>query len=71
MSDPFSLGAYSYIPIGATPEDMDALAEPIYNGRVMFAGEHTISAHNATVHGPVISGLREAQRLDKEAYLYK
>ena len=70
-SDPYSLGAYSYIPVKATPEDMYTLAEPMYDGRVMFCGEHTIPEHNASVHGPVISGLREARRLDKDAHLKK
>lgn len=68
-TDPYSLGAYSYFPVDSTIEDMDALADPIYDGQVMFCGEHTIKEHNASVHGPVISGLREARRLDKGAYL--
>lgn len=70
-SDPYSLGSYSYFPVKAAPKDMDTLAEPVYDGRVMFCGEHTIPEHNASVHGPVISGLREARRLDKDAHLKK
>lgn len=68
-TDPYSLGAYSYFPVGSTLDDMDALSEPVYGGRVMFCGEHTIKEHNASVHGPVLSGLREARRLDRGAHL--
>ena len=50
---------------------MHTLAEPAYDGRVMFCGEHTIPEHNASLHGPVISGLREARRFDKDAHLKK
>ena len=68
-SDEFALGAYSYMPAKATLDDFDTLAEPIYDGRVMFCGEHCIKEHNASVHGPVISGLKEARRLDKDAHI--
>ena len=43
----------------------------IIDGKLMFCGEHTIAEHNASEHGPVISGLREARRLDKGAYIEK
>jgi len=57
------------MPAKATLEDFDTLAEPIYDGRVMFCGEHCVKEHNASVHGPVISGLKEARRLDKDAHI--
>jgi polyamine oxidase len=66
-SDPFSMGSYSYIPVGAKPADFDTLGEPF--DRVLFAGEHTIQPHHQTVHGAVLSGLREATRLGAEATL--
>ncbi len=67
-SDPFSRGSYSYFPAGSGPEDMDALAKPVL-GRLLFAGEHTISQYNATAHGAMLSGLREAQRIEPKAVL--
>jgi monoamine oxidase len=60
--DPYALGAYSYIAVGATPADMDALAEPVA-GRLFFAGEATNSHHWAAAHGAYTSGLREAARI--------
>jgi polyamine oxidase len=61
--DPLALGCYSYTPLGSTPSDFDDLAAPEWNGRLLFAGEHTSSNYNATVHGALLSGLREADRL--------
>lgn len=61
-TDPWFGGSYSYLPVGASPDDMEALAAPI-DGRVLFAGEATIADHYQTVHGAMLSGLREAERL--------
>ncbi len=63
-TDPFSLGSYSYLPPGATAADFDQLAEPV-GARLFFAGEATSSKQNATVHGAMLSGEREAARLLK------
>lgn len=60
--DPFALGAYSYIAVGAAPEDMDILAEPIDN-KIFFAGEATYRQHWGTTHGAYSSALREAARI--------
>ena len=60
--DRFALGAYSHVPVGATPADFDALAEPV-GTRLLFAGEATCRQHWACVHGAHVSGLREAARL--------
>ncbi len=60
--DPFARGSYSYIPVGGSPADMDALAEPL-DDRVLFAGEATERNYYGTVHGAFLSGLREARRL--------
>jgi len=60
--DPFARGSYSYIPVGATPMDIDMLAEPLA-GRVLFAGEATYRHHWASAQGAYVSGLREAARL--------
>jgi monoamine oxidase len=61
-SDPFAQGAYSYIALGATPDDIDALAAPV-GERLLFAGEATIRTHWACMHSAYVSGLREAARL--------
>lgn len=60
--DPFALGAYSYLAVGATGADRDALAEPLA-GRLYFAGEATWKPHSATVHGALLSGQRAAQAI--------
>lgn len=61
-NDPFSGGAYTHIPPGAHPADVDLLGEPI-SGRLLFAGEHTQSARMAYADGAMTSGIREAKRL--------
>jgi len=65
-SDPYSLGAYSYVKVGATPADMRALSEPIGQA-LYFAGEATHPRQWATVHGAYLSGLREAARISGDA----
>ena len=60
--DPWALGSYSFVPVGASRGDMDALAEPVA-GRLLFAGEATVPAWYGTVHAAMGSGLREARRL--------
>ena len=60
--DPFARGSYAYIPVGATPADIDGLAAPV-GGRLFFAGEATYRHHWAGAHGAYASGLREAARL--------
>ncbi|MBY0277889.1 FAD-dependent oxidoreductase [Candidatus Binatia bacterium] len=62
LADPFARGSYSYIPVGATPDDMVALGEPA-GPRLLFAGEATVPAYYGTVAAAMISGLREAERL--------
>ena len=61
-TDPYSGGAYTHIPPGATPADADLLGEPV-GGRLLFAGEHTQSARMAYADGAMTSGIREAKRL--------
>jgi monoamine oxidase len=60
-SDPFARGAYSHVPPGATPADIEALAEPVA-GRLHFAGEHTARMHWAAMQGALTSGLRAASQ---------
>jgi polyamine oxidase len=61
-TDPYSGGAYTHIPVGADPADLDLLGEPI-GGRLLFAGEHTQSARVTYADGAMTSGIREAKRL--------
>ena len=61
--DEYSLGAYSYLRPGATPDDFDSLARPEHRGRVLFCGEHTSRKYPATMHGALLSGVREAKRI--------
>lgn len=60
--DPFSRGAYSHVPVGATPGDYDRMATPA-GSKLFFAGEATARAYPATVHGAYVSGVREARRI--------
>ena len=50
-SDQFSFGSYSHVPVGATDKDFDIMAEPVANGRLLFAGEATSRRYPGTVHG--------------------
>ena len=61
--DPYSMGSYSFIAIGASSEDFIHLAEPMGDGRILFAGEATHEEFYQTAHGALLSGLREAERL--------
>ena len=65
-SDPFSLGSYSNIPPGASPDDLHQLALPVAD-RVLFAGEATYYDFHGTVHAAILSGIREAKRLGANA----
>ena len=60
--DPFARGSYSYIALGATPDDIEALAAPV-GDRLYFAGEATYRHHWGSAHGAYASGLREAARI--------
>jgi monoamine oxidase len=62
QADPFSLGAYSYVPVDAIMAP-SALAEPVAD-TLFFAGEATNSNGNAaTMHGAIATGYRAAGEL--------
>lgn len=60
-ADPFSLGAYSCVPVGASHTMRERLAEPV-DGALHLAGEATHAQYPATVHGALLSGWRAADR---------
>lgn len=60
--DPFALGSYSYLPVGATPRDRQRLARPVA-GTLYFAGEAINTAYPSTVTGAYLSGRSAAARI--------
>lgn len=61
-TDPFSLGAYSYVKYGGDSAQKD-LSAPI-DGTLFFAGEATdFTGHHGTVHGAIRSGNRAAEEI--------
>ena len=66
--DMYCCGAYSYVAIGASGEDYDAIAKPVSGLRsgkcnLFFAGEHTMRNYPATAHGALLSGLNCAAQV--------
>ncbi|KAL1515554.1 hypothetical protein AB1Y20_002174 [Prymnesium parvum] len=61
--DPYARGVYSHIALGATTHEYDVMAEPLWDGTLLWAGEATSREHPATVAGAYLSGMREAARL--------
>ncbi|KAK9868387.1 hypothetical protein WJX84_004093 [Apatococcus fuscideae] len=58
--DPMAYGSYSSVAVGSLGgEDYDIMAESL-GSRVFFAGEATTRKYPATMHGALMSGLREA-----------
>ena len=54
--DPYSLGAYSFMGVGATPADRTMLGKPLV-GSLYFAGEAVSENYAATMHGAYETGL--------------
>ena len=60
-SDPFSRGAYAYLPVNGL-EAQRTLARPL-DGTVYFAGEAISVGHIGTVHGAIASGRLAATKM--------
>ncbi|MBK9179769.1 MAG: FAD-dependent oxidoreductase [Acidimicrobiales bacterium] len=60
--DPWSLGSYSFLAVGADPDMRVALAAPVAD-RLFFAGEATSTTGPSTVHGALASGERVADEV--------
>lgn len=68
--DPWTCGSYSHPAIGCSSQDLENMMEPLPTKgslsqplQVLFAGEATHPCYYSTVHGAVLSGWREAERL--------
>ncbi|XP_047191102.1 peroxisomal N(1)-acetyl-spermine/spermidine oxidase-like isoform X3 [Scophthalmus maximus] len=68
--DPWTCGSYSHAAVGSSAQDLENMMEPLpLKGsqsqplQVLFAGEATHPYHYSTVHGALLSGRREADRL--------
>lgn len=60
--DPFTRGSYSYLRLGSSPADQNALGAPV-GGRLLFAGEASNPERYGYADGAFSTGIREAKRL--------
>lgn len=60
--DEYSLGAYSYVPVGAMGHEFDLLRCPVAD-RLFFAGEATHRVFPGAVHGAMLSAVEAALRV--------
>ncbi|XP_064320608.1 peroxisomal N(1)-acetyl-spermine/spermidine oxidase isoform X1 [Phalacrocorax carbo] len=70
-SAPYTQGSYSYVAVGSSGDDIDVLAQPLPKDpedskplQLLFAGEATHRTFYSTTHGALLSGWREAERLN-------
>lgn len=62
INDPYARGSYSFMAVGSSGEDREALGECVMD-RVYFAGEATSVSYPSTVHGAFMSGVDAADLL--------
>jgi len=70
LTDPLSRGATTTPSIISengerSPMDFKELGRPVWDGRLGFAGEHTEMENRGSVAGAVLSGFREAERVNR------
>lgn len=64
---PYCRGSYTAMAIGASQDDIDNIAQPLYSNphqskpSILFSGEHTHSNFYSTVHGAYLSGRTAAK----------
>ena len=66
LTDPFSLGTYSYPSINSTAIDYQELSRPLPSievPRLLLAGEHTHEKFWGYMHGAMLSGIEQAERI--------
>lgn len=67
-NNPYTRGSYSFIHVNAHLDDICTLQEPILDDqeipRVLFAGESTHERFYSTTHGAMLTGWREAERIE-------
>ena len=66
LTDPWTMGGYSYPAIGSPPEDHGDHARPL-GGRVFFAGEATEPVEYGTVHAALWSAEQTAEAVFRAA----
>ncbi|XP_069719752.1 peroxisomal N(1)-acetyl-spermine/spermidine oxidase isoform X2 [Phaenicophaeus curvirostris] len=71
-SAPYTWGSYTYVAVGSSGADIDTLAQPLPQDpkdprplQLLFAGEATHRTFYSTTHGALLSGWREAERLNE------
>ncbi|XP_053730414.1 peroxisomal N(1)-acetyl-spermine/spermidine oxidase [Synchiropus splendidus] len=69
-NDPWTCGSYTYPGVGSSDQDLENMMEPLPTKKspsqplqVLFAGEATHPCYFSTVHGALLTGWREADRL--------
>jgi lysine-specific histone demethylase 1B len=70
LTDPLSRGATTTPSVISengerSPMDFKELGRPVWDGRLGFAGEHTEMENRGSVAGAVLSGFREAERVNR------
>lgn len=68
-SSEYSMGAYSFIAVGATNADYKVMAKPIAN-KLFFAGDATHTRFPSTIHGAYLSGLRAAREVNSSPPIF-
>jgi monoamine oxidase len=61
--DPYSRGAYSSVALNALERHVEELRRPEWDGKLIFAGEATISEFEGSVHAALLSGRNAAEKV--------
>ena len=69
-NDPLAQGSYSFNGLGSRPgrDFVNLRGEELFNGRMLFAGEHTHCRYFGTVHGAYMSGIDGALELQTDSW---